>query len=102
MENVPSLHIEDFHDVTSYQANFGSNHTCDCRAVNSHALSVSLTSGHYFSRCHAKHLKSDFACHFFLKFKLIYNLMDADTKRTAKYYFFFLCFRSSRQAILKS
>ena len=28
------------------------------RAVNSHALSVSLTHGHYFSRSHARHLKS--------------------------------------------
>ena len=28
------------------------------RAVNSHALSVSLTPGHYFSHSHAKHAKS--------------------------------------------
>ena len=28
------------------------------RAVNSHALSVSLMPGHYFSRSHAKHVKS--------------------------------------------
>ena len=28
------------------------------RAVNSHALSVSFTPGHFFSRSHAKHVKS--------------------------------------------
>ena len=65
------------------------------RAVNSHALSMSPTPGHYFSHVHAKHVKSPawmrnifffFACHFFLKLKPIHNLTDA--KRTAKYYFF--------------
>ena len=96
------------------------------RAVNSHTLSVSLTSEQYFSRSHVKHVKiscmnakhpaKHVKSHALRKtYLLLFTFSEVKTdaqfdgrrrkkrKRTAKYQInFFSCFGSPRQAILKS